>query len=192
MSNLWQSVFNMENGWTHTPTEVLSFPHLHLKCEWFLNTWLCLHTWTAIRRRARSWRTEPCVSQQRRDNRLSARGRYKLDVVAERLKIERWSDNGLKFMIINTQRSGHTCQSVQRDGWYQSPTYTHTHTHNFTLNAFSDEESPDSWQVFYLLHVWRGKSDFSPLLLLNVLLSVCLCVCVRAWVSVWAGFVTWL
>lgn len=38
-----------------------------------------------------------------------------------RFKIERWSDNGLKFMIINTQR--HTCQSVQR--WGPSPPHIH-------------------------------------------------------------------
>ncbi len=86
-------------------------------------------------------------------------------------------------MIINTLRSGHTCQSVQRDGWCPCPS---TLTHNFTSSAFRDEESPDSWQrqVFYLLRVRRGKCGFSPLLLLNVLLGVC--------GSVWAGCVTWL
>lgn len=45
---------------------------------------------------------------------LSARGHHKLDVWY-RLKMERWSDNGLKFMNINTPQSGHVCLSMHRE-----------------------------------------------------------------------------
>ena len=72
--------------------------------------------------------------------------------------------------------------SICVERWMVRSLHVHTNTHSqiFTWNAFSDEESPDSWQMqaFYLPHVQRR--DFPPLLLLNVLLSVCVCVCVCA------------
>lgn len=63
---------------------------------------------------------------------LSARGHYKLDVWY-RLKIECWSDNGLKFMIINTLQSGHMCLSMHRERCY--PSTSVLVSENFTLKA---------------------------------------------------------
>lgn len=117
----------------------------------YLNSWLYLDM---------SSKTPVCtqllhraVSPKHRDNRLSARGHYKLDAVAERLEIERWSDNGLKFMIINTQRSGHVSICAERYMLHLPPlhpckhTHTQTHTDNLASNAFRDEGSHNSWQM---------------------------------------------
>ena len=106
-----------------------SLRHSHLMSEWLWNTWLCLHTWTATHRHACGCRMmEPCVSQQHTDNRLSAQGHYKLDVVAGWLKIERWSDNGLNFMIINTQVWTRVNLCREMDGAQPPCRHTHTHT----------------------------------------------------------------
>jgi len=86
-----------------------------------------------------------------RDNRLSYQGLYKLDVVVKRLKIELWSDNGLKFMIINTQRSGHTF----------NPLVISHHGHVKMKKVMTAE--------FYLLLIERWINNF-PLCC-----SVCVC-----------------
>lgn len=57
----------------------------------------------------RSTHTDTRLTAARRQQAFNG-GQRKLDVDEWRLKIEPWSDNGLKFMIINTRRSGHSSE----------------------------------------------------------------------------------
>lgn len=89
------------------------------KCLYFFTVCFLKYVFFAALRRGRAVRhamqlLDAGRRQQSFHGLLSTRGHYKLDV-RYRLKIECWSDNGLKFMIINTLQSEHMCLPVHRE-----------------------------------------------------------------------------